>query len=122
MVLYQNGTEAISLKFNAAGSNNLNWFSQERLISSSWNDLKDATNITQFAIVALYYRFFDIALSRGGCGNDSGWLVIANYPGCMWEQRDTVSILFSTLDRAVTWMDYGESTKFGKTYIPLQHY
>lgn len=122
MVLYQNGTEAISLKFNAAGSNNLNWFSQERLISSPWKDLKDATNITQFAIVALYYRFFDIALSRGGCGNDSGWLVIANYPGCMWEQRDTVSILFSTLDRAVTWMDYGESTKFGKTYIPLQHY
>lgn len=122
MVLYQNGTEAISLKFNAAGSNNLNWFSQERLISSPWNDLKDATNITQFAIVALYYRFFDIALSRGGCGNDSGWLVIANYPGCMWEQHDTVSILFSTLDRAVTWMDYGESTKFGKTHIPLQHY
>ena len=50
MVVYKNGNEVASMKFNATGTNSVNWFSQENLDSSPWNDLKNASNLYHFDI------------------------------------------------------------------------
>ena len=39
-MLYKAGTEVCFRKFNAIGTDNINWFTQEKLMSSSWTDLK----------------------------------------------------------------------------------
>ena len=40
MTLYENGEEVVALVFDGTGSDNINWFSHSRLISSPWTDLK----------------------------------------------------------------------------------
>ena len=118
-MLYQNGSEVVSLKFNATGTNNLDWFSQERLISSPWNDLKTVAQLRKFGIVGLYSRFFEISLSYNACDYDNGWLLIVG-TGCIWERRvPSPSIQFSKLSNAVTWGEYGmcEARHFESTYI-----
>ena len=107
-MLYQNGHEVVSLKFNTTGTNNLDWFSQERLISSPWNDLKTAPQLQTFGIVGFFSRFFEITLSYNTCGFDAGWLIIV-HTDCSWENRvPAQSIQFSKLSTAVTWSDYGK--------------
>ena len=81
MVLYENGNEVVSLRFNATGTNNLNWFLQENLISSPWSDLKTAANVQHFDLIGSFDRYFELTRSYDGCGGDVGWLVITG-PGC----------------------------------------
>jgi len=40
--IYKNGIEKAYILFNATGSTKENWFTQDRIISSSWTDLKSA--------------------------------------------------------------------------------
>lgn len=99
VVLYEKGKEVRYLKFNAAGKDNMHWFSQSTLVSSSWNDLKTAQSLQYFAIKGdkRTQRFFEITKTYGGCPNDVGWLVITS-PNfvCRWEKRHpSPSILYS---------------------------
>ncbi|KAJ7340356.1 Saccharopine dehydrogenase [Desmophyllum pertusum] len=89
VVLYENGNELISLKFNASGTNNMDWFSQVNLISSPWSDLKTATNNNKFDIIGrLLDRYFELSGPYTGCDSDTGWLVITNHPVC----RGTIAL------------------------------
>ena len=72
MVLYENGDEVASMKFNASGTNRVNWFSQKNLVSSPWNDLKNASNLWRFNITGSSSRFFEISFPYGRCKYDSG--------------------------------------------------
>ena len=40
--IYKNGSEKAYVLFNATGSTKHNWFTSDRIISSSWSDLKTA--------------------------------------------------------------------------------
>ncbi len=109
MVLYENGNEVVSLKFNAGGTNNLNWFSQENLISSPWSDLKTAQNLQHFDLTGSYGRYIEISKPYSHCSTDSGWLVITSVTDCAWETRVPVqSIQYSKLGNSVVWDDYGK--------------
>ena len=110
-MLYEDGVEIRSLKFNTAGTTNLDWFSQENLGLSPWNDLKTASELQHFDIVGgteKVKRSFEISKNYGGCNIDAGWLVI---PGqfCEWEKRlPTPSIQYSKLQKSVLFSDYGK--------------
>ena len=96
----------MSMKFNARGTTNLDWFSQNNLLQSPWTDLKSAANIKPFLINGHYgERSFEITASYGGCGNDVGWFVIGG-PHCDWERFHPVpGILFSKKTHKITWND-----------------
>lgn len=104
MVLYTGGKEVASLQFNVAGTDNINWFSQNNLVQSPWSDLKGAKNLLNFAIPgACCSRGFEITASYGGCPVDVGWLVITGSV-CSWETKHPVpSILYSKQSHAITW-------------------
>lgn len=104
VVLYTGGKEVASLQFNVAGTDNINWFSQNNLVQSPWSDLKGAKNLLNFAIPgACCSRGFEITASYGGCPVDVGWLVITGSV-CSWETKHPVpSILYSKQSHAITW-------------------
>ena len=109
VVLYENGDEVISMIFNASGTNNVNWFSQARLISSPWNDLKTSNGLQHFDIVGWYSRFFEVSGPYITCQNDSGWMIITG-GSCEWETRvDVPGIQYSKLANNVSWNDYGKN-------------
>ena len=103
-MLYTNGTEVASIKFNAGGTNNLDWFSQNNLVQSPWTDLKTATNLNNFGINgAAIERNFEISANYGGCPRDAGWLVITGRH-CQWEKRQPIpAILYSKKTLKITW-------------------
>ena len=101
------------LKFNAKGSNKLNWFSLSRLTQSSWTDMKTQPN-NYFSIHGdpRNGRHFFINSVYGGCPNDAGWMVITvRAPDCDWEKRfrprENV-ILYSKLSGLTNWNQYSE--------------
>ena len=88
MVLYENGVEVASLKFNAAGTNNWDWFSQTNLISSPWNDLKTAPFV-KFGVIGpiVSDRYFEVTGPYITCLDDTGWLVVTSHSVCPWDKR-----------------------------------
>lgn len=112
VVLYENGVEVASLKFNAAGTNNENWFSQANLISSPWNDLKTDPSanfgLTRGPIVS--DRYFEISTQPyTGCSSDTAWLVVTTHPVCQWDNRaPKPSIQYSKLGTASVLQDFGK--------------
>ena len=100
------------LKFNAKGSNKLNWFSLSRLTQSSWTDMKTQPN-NFFSIRGDpgNGRHFFINSVYGGCPKDAGWMVITVPPDCDWEKRfrprENV-ILYSKLSGLTNFNQYGE--------------
>ncbi|KAK3782444.1 hypothetical protein RRG08_033085 [Elysia crispata] len=94
-VLYgivDNGMLVKVMRFDGAGTNNMNWMKQKRLIESSWDDLKDA-NPNFFRLKGhkrLRRRFF-VNNNYGGCRNDAGWTVVVDQenPACSWERNET---------------------------------
>ena len=100
------------LKFNAKGSDKLNWFSLSRLNQSSWTDIKTQPN-NYFSIHGDpgNGRHFFINSVYAGCSKDVGWMVITVPPDCDWEKRfrppENV-ILYSKRSVLTNWNQYGE--------------
>ncbi len=74
-------------RFNATGSDATNWFTLANLSSTSYTDMFSQSH-NYFAIAgdAVNGRRFFVQRNYGGCGNDSGWLVVDSAPDpCSWE-------------------------------------
>ena len=56
LVLYENGVEKEHVTFTGTGSDYMSWFSQSRIVESSWTDLKTATGLNFFSIAGYVYR------------------------------------------------------------------
>lgn len=97
MTLYTGGSEVLSIVFNATNSNNLNWFTKDRIIHSPWTDL-DSEPQEFFSIEGCCIeRDFYIFRNHGGCDVDAGWLAISS-PNCFWETRlPKTTVLYSKL-------------------------
>ncbi|XP_078662610.1 uncharacterized protein LOC144906321 [Branchiostoma floridae x Branchiostoma belcheri] len=110
---YKQGTEVRNLIFDGRNSDKLSWFSQERLISSPWTDLKTETT-NYFSIPGDtnpdYPRSFFINRNYGGCPEDNGWLVVVEDGVCEWETLDQPAprILFSRKSTHVNWTTGGD--------------
>ncbi|XP_022101932.1 uncharacterized protein LOC110985301 [Acanthaster planci] len=109
--LYDSSGCRAELVFNGIGSDILNWFSKERLITSPWTDLKSTkTNYFSIRGQTKEDRRFFINHKFGACGGDSGWLAVteSNRPvDCEWE-RATEDLPYSIIsysrkDSRVDW-------------------
>ncbi|KAI8735423.1 hypothetical protein BgiBS90_036557 [Biomphalaria glabrata] len=91
-VLYEKNALVAYMVFDGRGTDNMNWFSQEKLELSSWTDLK-TSSYNFFSIEGdlrpsnLIYRRFIVNKFYGGCGGDLGWFSAADFmPSyCPWE-------------------------------------
>ena len=105
-MLYTNGAEVMSMKFNARGTANVDWFTQNNLLQSPWTDLKNATTLKPFRINGHHgARNFEITTKYAGCSNDVGWFMIGGCY-CDWEKFHPVpAILYSKKTHKITWND-----------------
>ena len=103
-MLYTNGAEVMSMKFNARGTTNVDWFTQNNLLQSPWTDLKNATTLKPFRINGhSVSRNFEISAKYAGCPNDAGWFMIGD-AFCAWERSHPVpAILYSKKTHNITW-------------------
>ncbi|XP_048769514.2 uncharacterized protein LOC125675764 [Ostrea edulis] len=111
VVLGGNGKTLAFLEFDGSGSNKLNWFSQSRLLYSSWSDLK-TTGANIFLIKGHerdgshpLKRHFFVNKSYNGCPNDVGWFVIIDKTDpCSWAHKGrTPLFLYSRGSNASNW-------------------
>ena len=102
------------LKFNANGSDKLNWFSFSRLSQSPWSDIKSEPK-NYFSIVGepSHDRRFFVNRNYGGCSADAGWMLVSGPSGpvCTWETRFLPRkniILYSKKTVYTNWNTYNE--------------
>ena len=110
-MLYKDGDEVGSLRFNVDGTNNRDWFSEQNLVSSDWDELSSASKVLHFQIKGNQNagRSFEISKNYGGCDKDAGWLVITSTHACIWEKRNPLpSILYSKQNNFVTYIHSGK--------------
>ncbi|XP_022093381.1 uncharacterized protein LOC110980745 [Acanthaster planci] len=100
------------LIFDGTGSDILNWFTKDRLISSPWKDLNSSSEINFFGIegdVFFQHRRFFINHKYGSCPWDYGWLIVVDsleMNGCDWERSQAYPIILcSTAEGYVRWED-----------------
>ncbi|XP_038065900.1 uncharacterized protein LOC119735986 [Patiria miniata] len=109
--LYGSEGDRVDLIFNGTGTDIHSWFTQERLISSPWQDLNSSATPNYFSIEGdkSKDRHFVINNNYGGCGVDKGWLVVTNSNSsidCAWERpatEYTYPIMYSRLESKVRW-------------------
>lgn len=110
VALYENQNEVLSIVFNATNSDNENWFSANRVISSPWTDL--TTSFHQFFSIPgdlALKRYFYIAGPYLTCAGDSGWLLIGG-DACSWENRFPAgTIMYNKLTTAINMSDYANT-------------
>ena len=107
VVLYTGAASQKELLFNAVGTDKLNWFSVDKLVSSSWTDIKSERRnyfSIQGGCSGGNCRSFFINRNYGGCGVDAGWLVTASV-WCSWETNadHTKRVLYSKLSTYTNW-------------------
>lgn len=102
VALYKDGSELFSIVFNASNSNNENWFTKNRVISSPWTDLK--SNLpTYFSIPGAAGRRFYVHGPHPGCDGDYGWLSITQHH-CTYETSlPSTSFIYSRLQTKTNW-------------------
>lgn len=113
MIVYEGGVSKKELLFDATGTDNLNWFSGGKLISSSWTDINtEGTNY--FSIQGDSPRNFFISRNYGGCDVDAGWLVAGAGIHCSWETSAAHKnkVLYSKLDTYTNWNTDGEDAYY----------
>ena len=108
--LYKDGSEILSMVFDASNSDSENWFSKDRIIYVPWTDLRtEKTNV--FDVNVCCGRAFSIFRNYGGCGNDAGWLVITGM-NCGWENRfPKTTVMYSKLGSHVDLNDFGKKNR-----------
>ncbi|XP_038066815.1 uncharacterized protein LOC119736877 [Patiria miniata] len=122
--LYEGARMTAELIFDGTGSDIKNWFTQTRLISSPWDDLKSAALTGSVGSGQLFSidgddrevldRRFFINNGYGGCEVDNGWLIVTESAAtgkCLWE-TDTAAhpysiILYSATNQKVVWSQAG---------------
>ena len=116
MTLYEGGISKKDLLFNAVGTDKLNWFSFNRMTSSSWSDISSEPR-NYFTIQGDCHtddgrcRSFFINRSYAGCGSDLGWLVgSTSSKWCSWENSAAhkFNVLYSKLSTYTNWNTAGE--------------
>ncbi|XP_041376878.1 uncharacterized protein LOC121389349 [Gigantopelta aegis] len=83
--IYNNGVEKANIIFDARNSDKMNWFRPERIISSTWNDIRYAPlNIFRLSGDPSTGREFYASSSGFGC-DVNGWFMVSTRSGCSFE-------------------------------------
>jgi hypothetical protein len=105
---YTGGTIAKFWKHDGIGSTSVNWFTNTKLVASSYNDLPAGPfNYYSIAGDAANGRRWFINSGYGGCGVDNGWLIVDSAADpCTWETNKAaapVRILYAPGTTKVVW-------------------
>ncbi|XP_048766133.2 uncharacterized protein LOC125673562 [Ostrea edulis] len=79
--------------FDGRLSTNTNWFTKERVLSSTWTDLTANQTYNLFSFNGIQdvrvNRHWSISHNFGGCPNDRAWFTTSFYPptGCRFDKR-----------------------------------
>ncbi|XP_025104747.1 uncharacterized protein LOC112570486 [Pomacea canaliculata] len=117
MALYENGNETAYMIFSGHGTSYMDWFSANRLVESSWTDLKSASH-DFFSIVGLQhsvvYRRFYISNRNIHCPDDIGWLNIKDRANsCSWEASSQIPVfVYSKAKTMINWQNAGSLRGF----------
>ena len=107
LVLYTSGEAVKKITFSAEGTNKNSWYAQAKITASSWTDITtQGKNYFNIPGDSGNGRHWFISRNYGGCGNDSGWLMVDKSPHpCTWEtKRDPpISILYATTATYQNW-------------------
>jgi len=112
VIVYEGGVIKKELLFAATGTDKLNWFSEGKLISSSWTDIKtEPKNYFSIQGDGRVSRSFFINRNYGGCPNDAGWLVASGGTECSWESSAAHKnkVLYSKLSTYANWNSKSEA-------------
>ncbi len=114
--MYLDGYEKMAMIFDGQGSDQMNWFSPGRLISSPWTDLPGGIQFDSgaegihFSIEGYErIRIFYINYSHGGCYPSGRTMVTTNT--CPWEKpirTGSSKFLYSALKTRATWGREGQ--------------
>ncbi|XP_052075432.1 uncharacterized protein LOC127712867 [Mytilus californianus] len=74
--LFRKGTLDVEIYFDGRGSTSSDWFTKERLRSSSFNDLNQMSTFKFFSVDGFQGRHFYISHIHGSCPKDKGWIVV----------------------------------------------
>ncbi|XP_025104872.1 uncharacterized protein LOC112570546 [Pomacea canaliculata] len=113
LAVYEGGVEKAYMIFTGLGSNYINWFSADRLVQSSWKDLKSSAH-NYFSIIGIdepnrVTRRFYVSNVHNSCPGDKGWLSIKDKGHvCLWETADQIpTIFYSKSETMGTWETAG---------------
>ncbi|CAH1272761.1 COLEC10 [Branchiostoma lanceolatum] len=110
-------TGDVELIFNGENTDKFSWFSQDRLISSPWNDVNSEPN--DFFSITGYarpLRTFFINRSHDGCPRDFGWLVLAERNHCAWERAPVDQRPYILFSRGTTYVNWNDGCPGGYRY------
>ncbi|XP_025104625.1 uncharacterized protein LOC112570390 [Pomacea canaliculata] len=117
LAVYEGGVEKAYMIFTGLGSNYINWFSADRLVQSSWKDLKSSAHsyfdITGFSARGTFRRFY-VSKNHGGCPGDNGWLNIKDAGNsCPWEtSNQNPAFVYSKAETVINWQSAGDMRGF----------
>ncbi|XP_005104008.1 uncharacterized protein LOC101851971 isoform X2 [Aplysia californica] len=116
VALYDRGVLKQSLRFDAAGTTYLSWFSADKLKNSGkWRDLKSkTTNYFSIAGHLSYKRRFYINHKLHGCKHDDGWFMAMDKarPPCPYERHSSFpQFLYSSGNARALWSTSGDTVQ-----------
>ncbi|XP_025104399.1 uncharacterized protein LOC112570229 [Pomacea canaliculata] len=117
LAVYEGGVEKAYMIFTGLGSNYINWFSADRLVESSWKDLKSSAH-NYFSILGWSsgtdQRNFYVNRGHGGCPVDIGWLSIKDSGNhCPWETSHQIpAFVYSKSETMINWQGAGHVRGF----------
>ncbi|WP_425099561.1 PEP-CTERM sorting domain-containing protein [Tropicibacter sp. S64] len=89
--IYDGGVLQAYVEFDAAGTTKTDFFDVANVLSSSWSDITSAShNFFSPAGDGTYSRRWFINSTYGGCGSDSGHMVVVEAVSspCVWENNN----------------------------------
>jgi len=123
-VVYKEDQRVANIIFNGKGTDNMNWFTESRILSSTWTDMtvdhtKNYMSIHGDQETGVWRPFY-INKGYGGCPNDVGWFVaVDRHDKCAWANGPSPSpsfprFLYSSLNQETNWTtgDVGEADSF----------
>lgn len=106
LAVYKSGQMQQYLRFDGKGTNNVNWFSEDKLLDSSWSGIKGHNNVFSIKGDEDLDRRFMVNHNYGGCESDAGWLIAVDKheKPCGWESVKTYPLfLFSKSTHSENW-------------------
>ena len=117
--VYKAGAIQKFWKFDGKMSTSISWFTNTKLISSSYMDLP-AGPFNYFAILGdnANGRNWFINRQYGGCGVDAGWLVLDTTPDpCTWESNNNkvspLRIVYAAGQTFASWQSAADNNQLG---------